>query len=128
MFSSRSMIRCAALDVGGDERVQRLVQHLLDLARHVGQVDVGLQRRLAVQLQDALADVDAQIAHPLEVGHQLQRHGEEAQIGRDRLAARQDLHAVLVDVDLELVDLAVGRDRLLGERAVAIDERADAAA
>ena len=98
-----------------------------DLARHVGQVDVRLERRLVVQLEHALADVDAEVADALEVGHQLERDGDEAQVGGDRLAARQDAQAQLVDLDLQPVDLAVDCDRLLGELAVALDERADAA-
>ncbi len=103
------------------------MQHLLDLTRHVGHVDVGLERRLAVELQDALADVDAEVADALEVGDELEGHGEEPQVGGHRLSARQHLHAELVHFHLELVDLAVGGDHLFGQHAVALDERADAA-
>jgi predicted HD phosphohydrolase len=80
-----------------------------------------------VQLEHALADVHAQIPHALEVGHELERHGDEAQVGRDRLAPREHAKALVVDLDLEPVDLAVELDRLLRQVAVALHERADAA-
>ncbi len=71
----------------------------------------------------ALADVDAQIANPLQIGHQFERGGDEAQIGGDRLAARQNLNRRFVDFELQLIDGAIEFDRAAREQHVAIDVR-----
>ena len=72
-------------------------------------VHVGGQRRRLVQIDRPLGDVHRQVADALEVGDDLQRGGDEAQVARGRLPERQDLPAQLVDLDLEPVDLVVRR-------------------
>ena len=51
---------------------------------------VGGERRRLVQIAHALGDVDRQVADALEVGDDLERQRDEAQIGGHRLAPRQD--------------------------------------
>ena len=74
-----------------------------------GQVVEAAERRGLVQVERPLGDVHRQVAHALEVGDDLERGGDEAQVGRRRLAQRQDAPAGVVDLHLEPVDLAVAR-------------------
>jgi hypothetical protein len=76
----------------------------------VGNVDVGLELRLGVELEHALADVDAQIGDAFEVGHDLEHQRDEAQVGRHGLPPGQDLQAQAIELDLHAVDDLVRRD------------------
>ncbi len=111
------------LGVAGHEGVQALLHHPLGPIGHARQVDVGLELRLLVQLQRALGDVDGLVADALEIGDDLHGGGDEAQIAGGRLVQRQELHALLVDLDVVGVHLRVAVDDLLGQHRVALQQR-----
>jgi hypothetical protein len=48
---------------------------------------------------------------------------DDPQVGRDGRLLRDDVHAALVELALELVDLAVGRDDLLRAVVVGLEQR-----
>ena len=78
-----------------------------------------------------------EVADALQLAVDLDDRGDEAQVAGHRLVERQDLEALLLDVDLALVDQHVGRDhaprlrrvalfdRLEGEAEVLLHERAE---
>jgi hypothetical protein len=72
-------------------------------------------------------DVDGQVAHALQVGDDLERGGDEAQVAGGRLPQRQDAPAGLVDGHLHAVDHPVPGLHLLGQGGVALDHGAHAA-
>ena len=93
-----------------------------ELELRVREVNTGLYAFDSGELLDALAHVDAQVTDALEIRHQLQGGGDEAQIGGHRLATRQHLQTKLVDLDLERVDLMIVADGGARQRGVALDE------
>ena len=71
----------------------------------------GLRR---VPAQRGLGDVLGQVAHPLEVGRDVQRGDHHAQVGGDRGLAGQQVVDLVLDLVVELVDLVVAGDDPLG--------------
>ena len=72
-----------------------------------------------------LGDVDRQVADPLEVGVDLDRRDDGAQVGGHRLVQGQQLEAAVVDLDVQLVDrLVARRARASTSVGVALDEAA----
>src|SRR5205085_8335445 len=67
-------------NVSVDEGVERGAELILAELGQLGQVVDRRQRRRLVQVERALGDVHGQIAHALEVHHDLERGGDEAQI------------------------------------------------
>ena len=63
-----------------------------------------------------LGDIDREVADPLEVGVDLDRRDDRAQIGGHRLVQRQQLEASVIDLDVQLVDRAVAGEHMLDER------------
>ena len=116
-----------ALGVGGHESIQRIADHRLDNLGHARQPDIGLERRLHVELDHALADVYAQVADALQVGGELERDGDKAQVGGDRLALGENAQAQLVRLDFEPVDLMIELDHAAREFGIALRQRAHAA-
>jgi hypothetical protein len=78
-----------------DERVERPVQHGAHEVRHQRQVDhrlrLRLDRRLGVELERALRDVRRHVADALEVGRDLERGRDEAEVARRGLVQREQL-------------------------------------
>ncbi len=107
------------------EGIQAPMDHVAGRHRHLRDVDVGLELRLAVDLDRRLGDVDAQVAHPLEVGHHLEGGGDVAEVGRGGLPQGEDADADLVDLLLEEVDFLVARDDALGLGRVPLDHGRD---
>jgi hypothetical protein len=106
-----------------DEGVQRLVNHLLNLLGHARQVHVRLRGGSSLSSINPLRKVHRQIPGPLKIGHQLHGDGNEPQVGRHGLPAREDLQTHLVDGQLELVDVAIGLYHPLGQLGVTFDQR-----
>ena len=136
--------RGGLLDVARHQRVERLVEDGDGLVSEAGQVAHGalgppgpvavafavargapgeLQRRLFVELDDALADVHAEIADALQIGDDLQRRGDEPQVRGHRLADGEDAHGELVDLALEAVDAPIEAHGRLRQRGVARAQR-----
>jgi hypothetical protein len=86
-------------------------------ARHLGGGVVDLLRHAR--------DLRRLVADALEVGHGLAHRHDEAQVGGRRLPAHDDVAQVVVDRDLELVHLRIGRDHLVDARDVAVDVAVD---
>jgi hypothetical protein len=64
-------------------------------------------------------------ADALEVGDGLHHHHHHAQVGGGRLAARDDMGAILVDRHFQRIDVVVVGIHLVGQIHVALDERLD---
>ena len=92
---------------------------------HPRDVDVGLELRLVVKLQHALADIDGVVADALEVGGDLEPGGDKAQIAGGGLMQREQPDTQLVGLDVHAVDFGVARDNLARLAGVAIDQRID---
>ncbi len=75
---------------------------------------------LVEQLQRPFADVRRQVADALQLAVDLDHRSDEAQVAGDRLVEREDLEALLLYVDLVLVDERVGRDDATGLGGVAL--------
>ena len=87
--------------------------------------DQLLRIEVAVERDDALADMLGMIADALEVvAH---AHGADAfaQVDGHRLAPRDGEDGFFLDFALHRVDRRIGRDHALGELDVAIDQRLD---
>ena len=95
------------------------------MSRHARDVDQLLDRRVAERSARRLGDVDRQIADPLEVGVDLDRRDDGAQVGRHRLVQRQQREAAAVDLDVQLVDRPVAAQHPLDQRRVAVDQPLD---
>ncbi len=68
-------------------------------------------------------DVDRQVAHPLEIGVDLDRRDNRPEVGRHRLVERQQREAAVVDLDVQLVDRLVADEHPVDQVVVALDER-----
>ena len=117
---SRTGTLTATFDPG-----KRAVHHVAHQPRHVRDVDVRLERRLLVQFERPLGDVHRQVADPLDVGDDLERGHDEAQIGGDRLAAGEHEEGEFVDLDLVAVDRLIALDHLARRGVVAPQQRVD---
>ena len=122
--SSRSRTAWASVDVAADERVERVAEHVLRDLRHPRDVDQFLDRRMLQVAGHGFGDVDRQIADAFEVGVDLDRGDDGAQVDGHRLVQRQQLEAAVVDLDVQLVDRRVADQHLFDERVVAIDQGA----
>ena len=83
------------------------------------------ERRLAIELDDALANVLGQIGDAFQLGRDLHDGGHKAQVDGRRLHLRDELQRPAIDLQLHLIDAAVVADDLLGERRVALEKRAN---
>jgi len=72
-----------------------------------------------------LGDVFGQVGHALQLVIDFHGRGDPAQIHGHRLVQGQDLQALLLDVVLLLVDLAIAGDDLVGQLDIAILQGAD---
>src|SRR5262245_2813352 len=114
--------------VPGHEGVQALLHHALGLLGHSRQVDVRLELALLVQLHRALGDVHRLVADALEVGDDLHGGGDEAEVAGGRLVEGEQLHALLVDLDVVSVHLPIAVDDVSGQRLVTLHQRPHGAA
>ena len=84
----------------------------------------GLSCGSRAQLDGALADVLGHVAGALEVGGDLQRRGDQAQVARRRLVQGQQAQAQVVDLHVHAIDGLVALDDQPRELVVALDQRA----
>ena len=73
-----------------------------------------------VQLSRAPRDVSRLIGDALDIGRKFHRRHYATQIRRDRLKSQQDVHAVLVDLFFQLIDLFVVGDRVRAKIVIAL--------
>ena len=108
-----------------DQGVEAVAEHRLDGARHL----TNLARQTAGagggERSRLLGDVDRQVGDALEVVVELQHPDDVAKIDGHRLVEGEDLEALLLDVDLHLVDAGVGFDDLIGHPDVGGFHRRD---
>ena len=70
-----------------------------------------------------LRDMQGQVAHALQVGHQVQRRDQYAQIGGHRLLPGDHLERALVELLTQRVDVGVVGDHPFGPGEVAVEQR-----
>src|SRR5579862_4462491 len=109
------------------ERIQTLTHHRLDQRRHVTNVYHWFNHRFRKQRNRPLRDADRQIAHPLQIGVDLQRRDDESQIRRHGLLGRQQIDGELIDLDLDRIDALLVLKDLLGGATVLLRNCGDAA-
>jgi len=90
--------------------------HLGD--RRADGLDVDLRQARSVGRQRVLREVDREIADPFEIGDDLERGGNKAEIRGDWLLERDQVDAVGFEIEILLVDFVVPVDHLLGQRLV----------
>jgi hypothetical protein len=73
--------------VAADEGVEGVAQHLLGELAHPRDVDQRLDRRVLQVALAGLADVDRQVADPLQVGVDLHGRDDHPQVGRPSAGA-----------------------------------------
>ena len=111
------------LDVEPRERIEGLVDHLLDVPAEVAHPRVTHPpRRVAGEPYRGPSDLLRLVPHALEVGDRLDDRDDEPKITRRGLAEGEDPRALLVDLDLEAVDLVVVPDHPLADLAVELRE------
>src|SRR5579863_9406419 len=103
------------------------VEHLLELRqdqrRHMlDAADQLLRVEVAVQRDDALADMLGMVADPLEIV--ADAHGADAfaQVDRHRLPSRDGEDGLFLDLALQRVDRGIHRDHALAQFDVAVDQ------
>ena len=114
----------------GGIAAREAVEHVAQLRQHeIGHVADAAQRAarhvLAVDGDDALADVLGEVADALELVGDPQDADDLPQIDGDRLAARDRLDRPFLDGALHVVDGRVGVDHPPGALAVAGGQRLD---
>ena len=72
-----------------------------------------------VDLGDALGVV----AHPLEVGHDVDDRGDDPQVARHRLLGGEETNDCLLDLELQTVNVRVSRDHRAGFVDVPLEHR-----
>ena len=106
-----------------DEGIQAESHHLAHLRGHARNIDQGLERRLLQVMLAVVRDIDRLVAHALEIGIDLDRRHDPAQVGGQRGLAGQDLHAGLVDQDVVAIDLLLDIIDRLEPRRLPQDQR-----
>ena len=80
---------------------------------------------MAKVANDGFGNVDGQVPHPLQIGVDLDRRHDRAEIDRHRLVQREHPEAASVDFDMQLVDGVVARQHHVDQGRVPVDERLD---
>ena len=124
-LSSRRQTSRPAGGVAADERLQGVRQHVACQPGHLDDLGLGRDRPRLRQPLGALRDVHRVVADPLEVVGDLERRGEHAEVARHRLLEREEVDALLLDLDLHAVDDPVAGDDAPGLLAVALEQRVD---
>ena len=76
---------------------------------------------------DQLGDVDALVAHPLDVLHHVQKRGDQAQVSGHRRLGGEEGEDRLVDLQVAAVDHVVVGDHQLGQLDVLVLDGLDGA-
>src|SRR6202011_1929559 len=113
-----------AILVGLDHRAQDLVHLRFGDRGHLGQVDVGFELRQVVEPERGPGDAYGMVAHPLQLEHHVLKADDQTQVAGHRLLGGHDHEGALPQLAVQLVDLLVAGNHLLGERVVAIDQGA----
>ena len=119
----------AAADVGGllgihvDQRVDAVAEHGLRLGPHRPQVEGQLDPGFADQGPGLAGDVDRHVADPLQIVVDLHGGDDQPQIDGHRLMEGQGLHALLLHLDLAVIDVQVALLDLAGQGLVALQDR-----
>ena len=102
------------------ERVKRSLQDRTRAVGEHGHRRGSRHRVLVEQVKRPLGDVLGQVADALELAVDLDDGGHEPQVAGHRLVEREDLEALLLDLDLVLVDQHVGGDHLASLGGIAL--------
>ena len=88
---------------------------------------IGLMTGSSIRDSRPLGDVHREVAHALQVGIDLQRGDDQAQVGRHGLLQGEQVDGELVDLDLDRVDARFVAKYFFGGAAVLLNHGADAA-
>src|SRR5512143_2111341 len=105
--------------------IQAVLEHLLGRLGHARDVDVRLEGRLIKQLDPSFAYVYSEVAHALEVGDDLDRGRDEAEIAARGLPDGDEPDALLLDLHVEIVSDGITVDNLDSEVPVTLDQGPD---
>ena len=81
------------------------------------------ERSSAGTAESGVRDVSGEVAHPLEVRAHVHGGDDDAQVGGDGLLPGEQVDRQLVEVDADVVELAIRLDDRLGEVDVGVEER-----
>ena len=84
----------------------------------------GFRGGLPVEVYRLVGDIGGQVADPLQVGVDLEHGQDQAEVDRRRLPGDQHPDALVVDLDLQVVENSVFAQDLLGEVRVRVLEGA----
>ena len=118
------MSSCGQGNVAADKGVEGVAEHRLRQLAHSRDVNQRLDRRVAQVALAGLADVHGQVAHPLEVGVDLDGGDDHAQVGGHRLVQGQQLETAVVQLDVQVVDGLIAGQYGLERRTVAVHQAA----
>ena len=112
------------LRIAGDQHLLRAVAQFDCDPAHFGEVAVDLfgQRMLRMAAAGDLGDVQRQRAHPVDVGDDLDRADDRAQVSGDRRLQRQQHERGLLGARAHRGDLLVVGDDLLGQHQIGLQQ------
>src|SRR5215510_14906843 len=105
--------------------VQALFHHLLDFLGHVSEAGRQIDLRMTGQILCTARNINGRIGHALEIVIHLQDGYHKAQVNGHRLVQSENLKAILLDLDLHLIDFVIAFSHLLRERGIALDHGRD---
>ena len=112
------------LRVAGDQYLLCAVAQFDCDTAHFGEVTVHLfgQRMLGMAAPGDLGDVQRQRAHPVDVGDDLNRADDRAQVSGDRCLQRKQHECRLLGAGAQRGDLLVVGDDLLGQHQIGLKQ------
>src|SRR5437667_9030708 len=116
MYRSSWMTRFANAASLLTKASKALLQNALCSRRRNRNVDNRFQFGLMHDFKRTARHVDAVVSDTLDIGNNLHRGCDETKIGRNRLLARQDLEADVVDLEFESIDFVIFVNDTLGKR------------
>jgi transposase len=90
--------------------------------RHFGDITLGLEDRLIDQELTGFCDIDTVVAHSFDIGDDLQRSGNAAQIARHRLLQGEQFQAVAFNFQIISIDLIIQINRLVSQRRILLGQ------
>ena len=112
-------------EVAAHVRIERPSKHRLSDLGHPRNVDQLLHRRSLQVPPRGLGDVHREVSDAFEIGVDLHRRDDGAQVGRDALAQREQLETAVVDFDVELIDRLVAGEHLVDEVDLTVHQAGD---
>src|SRR5690349_25127673 len=90
---------------------------------HATQVEYRVELGLVIQIDRGARDVAGVVRDAFEYRRHFRDRDDEPQIARGGLAQGDDVDALAIDLDLEMIDLIVVIEYLPGDLAIELAER-----